>query len=129
MAIEATDLQPKRFKVTVKGNGYWCNPPRMGHRIILMKVRPLFTAIADLAEGKDTSVSSDKILEYQRDLDALFADLIPELQDVTLDEGDLVGVIDQLVTNSMPQEARELEEAKVKMGGDEEADPKAETTG
>lgn len=126
MAIEATDLQPSRFKVTVKGSEYWCNPPRMAHRIILVKVKPLFLAIADMAEDKDVDIDSSKVLEYQRDLDALFADLIPDLGDVTLDEADLVDVIDQLVQNSLPEEAKQLEAAKVKVG---EPDPKAETTG
>lgn len=129
MAIEATDLQPSKFKVTVNGKEYWCNPPRMAHRIILMKVRPLFEAIAALADGKDVEVSSDKILGYQNDLDLLFADLIPDLKGVTLNELDLVNVIDQLVTNSQPAEARELADAKVKVGGEEEASPKEETTG
>lgn len=128
MAIEATDLQPSKFQVTINGKEYWCNPPRMAHRIILMKVQPLFEAIAALADGKDVEVSSDKIIEYQKDLDALFADLIPDLNGVTLDENDLVTVIDQLVTGSQPAEARQLAEAKVQVGG-ENPDPKGKTTG
>lgn len=121
MAIDANDLRPSRFKVTVKGKEYWSNPPRMAHRIILMKVKPLFDAIALLADGKDVDVDSTKILEYQADLDVLFQDLIPELKDVTLDEMALVELIEQLVENSMPEESKQLKAAKVEVNGDPKA--------
>lgn len=130
MAIEATDLQPKEFKVTVNGKEYICKPPRLAHRIILMKVSPMFEAISDLAAGKGVDISSEKILGFQDDLDTLFDSLIPDLRKDSpqIDEAEVVLLIEQILKQTVPEEAKQLDAAKVTMGGEDGSDPKEGTT-
>lgn len=120
MATHPSDLQPSKFKIKLREKEYWCNPPRMAHRIIILKVQPLFRALAALERGEDIDIDSDKVLGYQKDLDNLFEDLIPDLKkdNVTLNEEDLTTLIEQLVENSLPAESKELKEAKVEMNSD-----------
>jgi len=126
MAIMPEDLQPETYKVTLHGKEYLAYPPRLSHRIILKKVQPFFIALQQAAEDDDVTIPSDKLIEYEKELDIVFQSLVPELKNVTLGVDDVISLLMQIVDQTLPQETRELIDNKVVVG---EPDPKVTRTG
>lgn len=116
--MSASDLQPKRFKIKIQANEYWCNPPRLSHRLIIGRIQPLFQAADDMSKGIQTEVTAEQMLQYEKDLDTMIQDLVPELKGISLDILDIAEIITQLMESMLPQESKELKDAKV------EIDPK-----
>lgn len=112
------DLQPKSFKVTIKGQEFDCSPLRLSHRLILGRVQPLFNAAQDIAEGKKVELSSEEMIALEKDLDTLIGSLIPALNGVTLDILDIVDLISQMMNSMLPEDSKELKEAKVEVNKD-----------
>lgn len=117
MALNITDLQPKSFEVTIKGQTTECKPPRLSHIFILSKVGNLF---------QDPAASTaSEVKQAEKDLDGVFEELIPELKGVTLEMQAVLDLITQIMNNVNPSENKELDEQGVKI----DSDPKAERTG
>ncbi len=116
--MSASDLQPKQFKIKVKGNEFTCNPLRLSHRLILGRVQPLFTAANDVATGQKVAINSAEIIELENDLDVLIGSLIPELKNVSLDILDITEIISQMMDSMLTDDAKELKNAKVEVSGD-----------
>lgn len=126
MAITPDDLQPKKFKVKLGEREFDCFAPRLSHRLILTRVQPLFMSVAEAAKGKEVEIPSEKIIEYEKDLDVLFGELIPELKNVTLDIEHVMSLVSQIMDEMLPEESKELKDNKVKVGSES---PKAKKTG
>ena len=118
--MTTSDLQPKPFKIKIQDKNYLCKQPRLSHRLIIGRVQPLFTAADDLANGKSTDITATQMIDYENDLDAMIQDLIPELKGIQLDIVDLAEIIGQIMEVMLPEESKELKEAKVEV-----SDPKA----
>lgn len=111
----ANDLQPKQLKITIQGKEYNCKPPRLSHRLIIGRIQPLFKAAEDMANGKQTEVSAEDMIQYENDLDTMIQDLMPELKGVTLDITNIIEIISQLLEAMLPAESKELKDAKVEV--------------
>lgn len=110
------DLQPKPFKVKIQDRTYLCKPPRLSHRLIIGRVQPLFKAMADLEQGKQTDIPAEDLLKYEEDIDVMIQSLIPELKGVTLDIIDLAEILGQIMDHMLPADSKELKDANVDMG-------------
>lgn len=118
------DLQPKPTNITLKGNSYLCKAPRLSHRLIIARVQPLFEAASNVATGAKNTLTAEDTLSLEKDLDALIGDLIPTLNNVTLDIIDLAELVAQIMEIMLPEESKALKEAKVEI--DSNKDPKEE---
>lgn len=117
MSVTVDDLKPKNFKVNIKGLELECKPLRLSHTLIIGRTGEV------LSDPKSASVADIK--EAEKNMDDLFAELIPELKDVQLDTMTIMELITQLVDNSQPSDSKFLEENGVKL----DADPKVEKAG
>lgn len=116
--MSALDLQPKQFKVKVKDTEFNCQPLRLSHRLIMGRIQPLFNAANDIASGNKVELKANEILELESDLDALIGSLIPELKNVNLDIMDIAELLSQMMESMLPEDAKELKEAKVEASED-----------
>ena len=123
--MSANDLQPKQFRVKVKGNEFNCQPLRLSHRLIMGRIQPLFNAANDIATGNKVELKASEILELESDLDALIGSLVPELKNINLDIMDIADLLSQMMESMLPDDAKELKEAKVEAS----ENPKEETIG
>ena len=117
MALNITDLQPKPFEVTIKGQTTECKPPRLSHVFTLSKIGNLFQ--------NPESAGSAEVKQAEKDLDGVFQELIPELKGVELEMQTTIDLITQIMINVTPSENKELDEQGVQLS----TDPKAERIG
>jgi hypothetical protein len=117
MALTVQDLQPKDFKINVKGVELTCKPPKLSHMLVLSKVGNLFQDI--------NSASRENILSAQSDFNWAISELIPELQDIDLDMQSTIDIITEIMKQVQPEENIELEQKGVKF----DTDPKVEKVG
>lgn len=117
MALTIADLQPKEFKVIVKGVEVTCKPPKLSHMLVLSKVGNLFQNINDS--------NRQQILEAQEDFNWVVAELIPELKDTELDMQATIDLISEIMKQIQPEESKELAERGVKI----DTDPKVQGVG
>lgn len=116
--MTANDLQPKDTKIKIHDKDYTCKPIRMSHRLIIAKLQPFFKQFELLSQGKEVDLPATKILEFEEELDVLIKSLIPELNNLTLRMEDIIEIITQIMQNAMPDESKELKEAKVEVNSD-----------
>lgn len=109
------ELQPKSFKVKIQGSEYDCKPMRMSHRLILGRIQPLFEQMANAAGEKPIDLSAAEILNYENELDVLLSSLIPELSDITLGMEDIGSILEQIMDTILPDDQKELKEAKIEV--------------
>jgi hypothetical protein len=117
MALSISDLQPKDFKINIKGVEVTCRPPKLSHMLVLSKVGNLFQNINE-AKRED-------ILSAQEDFNWVVSELIPELKDIELDMQSTIDVITEIMKEIQPEDDKKLAE----MGVSFDADPKAERVG
>ena len=117
MALTIADLQPKDFKINIKGVELNCKAPKLSHMLVLSKVGELFQNIKE-AKRED-------ILAAQGDFDWVVSELIPELNETQLDMQSSIDLITQVMAQVQPQESKELAEKGVSF----DTDPKAEKVG
>jgi hypothetical protein len=117
MALTVADLQPKDFKVTIKGVELNCKAPKLSHMLVLSKVGDLFQNIKDS--------SREQILSAQDDFDWVVKELLPELSDTQLDMQSSIDLITQIMGQVQPEENKELNDKGVKF----DTDPKVEKVG
>ncbi|RLA58676.1 MAG: hypothetical protein DRR04_10395 [Gammaproteobacteria bacterium] len=117
MSVTIEDLKPKPFKVTVRGVELECRPVRLSHTLILAKIGNIF-------ENAST-VSTEEIKQSEKDINELFAELIPELKGIDLDIGSTMELIQQIMDQVEPADNKELDKKGVKF----DTDPKAPRTG
>lgn len=104
------DLQPKPFKITLKGVELLCAPPRLSHTLILAKVGNIFQ------NSKDAT--KDEMRQAESDINEVVGELIPDLKDVQLDMNATLELITQLMDNIQPSDNKELKENKVEVNTD-----------
>jgi len=117
MALTIQDLQPKGFKVEIKGLILDCKAPRLSHTLVLSKVGEMFNNL-DKLERED-------IVKAEKDFDWVVAELIPELKGIELGIQDVLEIVTQIMEHVAPEENKELEEKGVKF----DSDPKVEKIG
>jgi len=117
MALTIQDLQPKDFKINVKGIEVNCKPPRLSHMLLLSKIGETFSNIKD--------ADREKIEEADADFSYVVESLVPELKDIQLDVQTIIDIITQIMEQVTPDENKELAEKGVTF----DADPKAEKVG
>lgn len=113
MSVSIDDLQPKPFKVTIKGLELECKPPRLSHTLTLAKLGNIF-------QNTDKASKQD-IVQAETDLDEVIGELIPELKGVNLDMSSTLDLVSQIMENIQPSDNKELEEKGVSF----DTDPKA----
>lgn len=119
--MTANDLQPKPTKITIKDKEYLVQPIRMSHRLIIARVQPYFKEIVNVYEGERVSLSSQEILELEKDFDVLVNDLIPGLKNVTLDVAEMIYIVNFLLEGTKPEDIKEAEDSNVKVGKEDES--------
>lgn len=117
MGLSINDLQPQPFTVKVKGVELTCQPLRLAHLFTVAKLGEIFQEPA--------KATPEQIKSAENEVDALFAELIPELKDVKLDLPSTLSLITQLMSHVEPDDNQELRE----MGVTFDADPKAKGDG
>lgn len=117
MSVSIEDLQPKSFKVTVKGVELTCKPLRLSHALTLSKVGEIFQNTKD--------ATPEEIQSAEKQMDGLVGELIPELKEVQLDVGSILELLGQMMETIQPTDNKELEKNGVKF----DTDPKVEKTG
>lgn len=117
MSVGLNDLQPQNISVNVKGVQLTSKPLRLKHALILAKVGNIFQN-ADKATVKD-------IDEAQKDIDAVFTELIPELKGIELDMSTTIKLLTDLMATIEPEDNKEIKEAGIEFN----TDPKVEGIG
>jgi hypothetical protein len=117
MALTVADLQPKEFKLTIKGVEITSRPPKLSHMLVLSKVGNLFQNIND-AKRED-------ILTAQEDFNWVVDELIPELKGTELDMQSSIDLITEIMKQVQPEENIQLAEQNVKF----DTDPKVPKVG
>jgi glutamyl-tRNA reductase len=117
MSINVSDLQPKPFKITIKGIELESKPLRLSHALTVSKLGDIFQ--------NSNKASKQEIKQAETDLDEVIADLIPDLKDIQLDITSIMELLEQLMGNIEPADNAELKEKGVKF----DSDPKAERIG
>lgn len=113
MPVSINDLQPKPFKVTIKGVELESKPLRLSHALILAKVGNTFQ--------NASQATKQDIKQAETDLDELVSEIIPELSGTSLDVSSVMELINQLMEHIQPADNKELQDKGVSF----EADPKA----
>lgn len=121
--MSASDLQPKPFKITVNGKDYICKPPRMSHRLIIIKVQPLFVQSENANAGNRITLTSEEILSMEHDIDVLISDLLPAIDPLQLSTDDTVDILEQILDHLLPADIKEFKEENVAIS-EESEDPK-----
>jgi glutamyl-tRNA reductase len=117
MSVNISDLQPKPFKITIKGVELESKPLRLSHALTVSKLGDIFQ--------DSTKATKQEIKQAEIDLDEVIADLVPELKDIQLDITSIMQLLEQLMANIEPADNAELKEKGVKF----DSDPKAERIG
>lgn len=104
------DLKPKKFTVTVKGVELTCSPLRLSHALIVAKVGEVFQSPKDATKAA--------IVQAQKDMDEVIAELIPEIADIELDMADTIELITQMTANSQPDDNQYLAKAGVEFNAE-----------
>ena len=117
MSVTINDLQPRPIKLTVKGVELTSQPLRLKHALVMAKIGSVFENAA--------KASAQEIETAQNELDAVFAELIPELKEIKLDMKDSMELLQKLMSYIEPDDNKELTENNVKF----DTDPKVGTTG
>lgn len=110
MSINLDDLKPKPFKIKLKGHELTSQPIRLAHALTMMKLGPVLEA--------PTDYTNEKLKESANELQALFVELIPELEGIELDITLTSDLIQQLMDNIQPSDNQELKEQGVKVTSD-----------
>lgn len=113
MSLTVEDLKPKSFTVTVKGVELQCKPLRLSHALTVAKIGNVFQESA--------TASAEQISQAEKDMDAVIAELIPELKGIELDVGAVLELIEQMMKQIQPADNKELTDKGVSFG----TDPKA----
>jgi hypothetical protein len=117
MSISLSDLQPKPFKVTIRGVELECKPLRLSHALTLSKVGEVFQ--------NPKSTTKEEVKKAEAEMDELAVELIPELAGIQLDVGSILDLISQMMVTVTPSDNKELNDKGVKLN----SDPKAEKIG
>lgn len=111
------DLQPKNFKIEIKGVSLESKPLRLSHALTLNKLAEIFKNPND--------ATTQKIAQAEQELDSVIGQLIPELKDKQLDLQTTLDLLGKLIESIQPDDNKELSAAGVEMN----SDPKAERIG
>ena len=117
MALTIQDLQPKNFKIKIKGVEVDCKPPRLSHTLVISKVGEVFSNVS--------TASRADITNAEKDFDWVVEQLIPELKGIELDMAAVIEIITQIMEQVSPEETKELDSKGVKF----DTTPKAEKIG
>lgn len=118
MSVTANDLQPKQYKITVQGKDYIGKPLRMSHRLILTRLTPFFKQFENASTGKEINLNATQLLEFENEIDVFIQDILPSLSGVTLSFEDISEILVQVMNSIMPEESKQLAEAKVEVQTD-----------
>ena len=122
--MTANDLQPKPFNIKVQDKEYLCKPIRMSHRLILARLTPFFKQFENAGNGEPIDLTAQQLLEFEAELNVLISDLIPALAGLTIEMDDIAEILSQIMNNILPDESKELKEAKVEVQNDPKAPEK-----
>lgn len=111
------DLQPKNFRIEVKGVTLESKPLRLSHALSLNKLGEIFKNPAE--------VSQQKVAQAEQELDNVIGELIPELKGKQLDLSTTLELLSKLIESIQPDDNKELSAAGVEIN----SDPKAERIG
>lgn len=117
MSVELEDLKPKSFTVEIKEHSVECKPPRLSHALAISK-------IGDVFQNQKTA-TFDEIKQAEKDMDLVFAELMPQLSGIELGINEVMQVITQIMEHIQPADNKELNEKGVKIN----SDPKVEKIG
>lgn len=117
MPITIEDLEPKNFKINLKGLELDSKPLRLSHALMAAKLGNIF-------QNPD-KVTKEQIKQAETDLDELIGELIPELSNKKLGMSTTLELLTQLMEHIEPADNKELREKNVKF----DTDPKVPRTG
>jgi len=117
MGLTLEDLKPKNFTIKIEDIELTCSPLRLSHVLEITKIGKVMESPRDF--------SKNEILQAEKDMDALLAELVPELKDVALSVGHIMSIIEQVMETIEPSDNKELKEKGVDLNGD----PKAKMIG
>ena len=117
MALTLQDLQPKNFKINIKGVEVDCKPPRLSHTLIISKVGETFKNVS--------KTSRQELVQAEVDFDWVVEELMPDLKGIQLDISSIIEIIEKLLDEIEPDENQTLKEQGVSI----DTDPKAEKIG
>lgn len=116
MSVSIDDLQPKKFKIEIKGVELEVEPLNLSQMLIVANAGKVFQADAP------TKV---QIVEAGKDIQEIIDTIIPELKGKKLDGQTTLDLIGKIMNSVEPDDNKELNERGVKF----DVDPKAEKIG
>ena len=117
MALTIEDLQPKDFKINVKGVELTCKPLKLSHALMLSKIGDIF--------GNPQSATKPQIKQAEVDLDEVIAEVLPELKGIQLDMPATFEILTKMMEQIEPTDNKEIKDKGVSF----DADPKAVKAG
>lgn len=116
MSVSIDDLQPKKFKIEIKGVELEVEPLNLSQMLIVANAGKVFQADAP---------TKAQIVEAGKDIQEIIDTIIPELKGKKLDGQTTLDLIGKIMNSVEPDDNKELNERGVKF----DVDPKAEKIG
>jgi len=110
MSVNIEDLQPKSFKVSIKGQEVDCKPPKLSHLLLVTKLGKVFE--------NAQSANREQIVEAEKDFEFVIGELMPELDGLVMDPGMVTEVLTQIMEQVMPEETKALKEHNIEVNGE-----------
>lgn len=112
MSVSINDLQPKKFKIEIKGVELEVEPLNLSQMLIVASAGKIFQA---------ESPTKQQIINAGNDMQEILDEVIPELKGKKLDGQTTLDLIGKIMNSVEPDDNKELNERGVKF----DVDPKA----
>lgn len=112
MSVSIDDLQPKKFKIEIKGVELEVEPLNLSQMLIVANAGKVFQA---------ENPAKEQIISAGRDMQEILDEVIPELKGKKLSGQTTLDLIGKIMNSVEPDDNKELNERGVKF----DVDPKA----
>lgn len=120
MSINAKDIQPRKYKVTVNDTEYTCKPMKMSHKLGIKRIEPLLSAVQSATNDEKIELSFKEMSEFESELSFIVSDLVLELDETQVDIELGAQMLGAMFVNDITEDAKAVNDA----GIEGKADPK-----